>query len=120
MAATNSIKNIKSLAFFLCMGWFHKTLEDAEKAVREGRTEDAKRIVEEHWQVLHGLDSDLANAGSILAGYEQSLRNARTDLYRNRSIDPNSVEQSLKAARERIVLFERIMVKLIKEGRFEE
>ncbi len=113
------------------MGWFHKTLKDMEKAIERKDWQEAKDIADEHMKVFYedGFTDSLSFASTHLKTYSDSMGNIRgilTSAPKDKKAripighDITLLRVSNEEAYKAIVRFEKIMQKLIKEGKFEE
>jgi hypothetical protein len=112
------------------LAWFHRTLEDARRAIEEERWQDARDILDEHAKHFRSddMDRDLGRAGVLLRTYSDKVQISRSILMKGPRGElriPTGGDISLlkvvtKEAQESIHKFEKIIQKLNKEGKFQE
>ena len=112
------------------MAWFHKTLGDMRKAIEEEDWQKVKKIADEHTNPtnLHKMDEDLGMTATLLQTYSKKMTNIQnivTNVKTKKTKVPvgtavTILKISAKEAQDAMFHFERIIKRLIVEGKFEE
>ena len=77
------------------MGLFHKSLEDAKKAIKKGEKAKAERILNEHLNNLPDLIKDIENLKRLLEDYRSGLQFIQ-NFVRNIDIHGSASEKASK------------------------
>ena len=108
------------------MTLFKESIDDIIRDLREKRYKDAKRILEDHIENEHHLDSDLSNLQRTVGFYQKYLVESRVALSRLMKVpepDPEDVEtviEYLENAQTEVGFIEELIKKLWKEGKLAE
>jgi hypothetical protein len=57
------------------MGLFHKTIQDMKTLVKQGKYNEAKKILDQHIDAEHHFASDLSSLMRAAAAFQQQLMN---------------------------------------------
>ena len=87
------------------MGLFHKSLEDAEKAIKKGEKAKAERIINEHLNHLPDLIKDIENLKRLLEEYQRGISYSKDILNDNR---PEESSKLMKKVEEKMTAIEHI------------
>ena len=112
------------------MAWFHQTLGDMRKAIKKKQWQKVKQIVDEHYTTFHdrGMGDSLSMTATLLKTYEEKLsvvhgilsqrgtKEARTPV----GGEITTIDVMAEEAQEAIERFEKIMKRLVDDGKFQE
>ena len=90
------------------MGLFHKTLTDAQVALRDGKMNLFSAIIEKHLRDEWELHSNMKKLMQLLDNYEQALRNAASIAKKGMEYK-NQCNYDLRCAKDAIEAFEKIV-----------
>ena len=87
------------------MGLFHKSLEDAEKAIKKGEKAKAERILNEHLNDLPDLIKDIENLKRLLEEYQKGISYSKDLINDNRAEEASKL---IKKVEEKMTTIEHI------------
>ncbi len=108
------------------MALFKESIDNIIKDIKNEKYEEAKRILDEHIENEHHLDSDLAELQRTVGFYQRHLVEGRRALiHLMRSPDPKQHDidiavRDLENAQMEVGLIEELIKKLLKEGKLAE
>ena len=108
------------------MGWFHKTLQDMERAIQREDWSEVERILKEHKRGLFvegpKIDRDLADIGLRIEKYGSDLRTINQLLKAAKRGEDykRGMLAAVQSAINEVLLFEKVLIRLAKEEKFLE
>ena len=112
------------------MAWFHKTLGEMLQAIEEENWQRVKDIADEHTKPtnLDEMHEELTMISTLLNTYSQKMTNVQniiTNIKTKKAKVPTGtavtiLKVSAKEAQDAMFRFEKIIKRLINQGKFEE
>jgi hypothetical protein len=108
------------------MSLFKESINDIIKDIKNEKFEDAQRILDDHIENEHHLDSDLAKLQQTVGFYQRHLVDCKRTLIHlihdpePKQHDIDVVVKNLENAQMEVGLIEELIRKLVKEGKLAE